>query len=260
MDRIWSIVPVGLRLDLRGRRDRRRRRCRPTHADGAAGHGLGRAPDVQLRPQGRLHRHGGLPLGGAARPHEAVAVPAVQPLLHRAVPERPARADHPARVHRVAESRAAERVGCRLRGAVRRLPGRRVRRRPAAVGLPQGEGGRRRPPRAGLRDDRAVPRQPASELLLRAGAVVGVLRDRRDRGGGIRAGPLGWRAQLDDRRRGPADAAVHRVDDLHRVDHGVEVPRLRRVPADDVDARAAAAATAPGAREVRSPKAEARSG
>ena len=47
--------------------------------------------------------------------------------------------------------------------------------------------------------------QPSPELLLRAGAVVGVLRDRRDRGGGIRSGPVGRSAQLDDPRRRPAE-------------------------------------------------------
>ena len=45
--------------------------------------------------------------------------------------------------------------------------------------------------------------------------------------------------------------AVHRVDDLHRVDHGVEVPRLRRLPARDVDARPAATAPRRGRPEAR---------
>ena len=58
----------------------------------------------------------------------------------------------------------------------------------------------------------------------------------------VGARPVGRRDQLDDPRRGAADAAVHRLDDLHRVDHGVEVPRVRRLPAHDVDARAAAPA------------------
>ena len=116
VDRIWSIVPViyvwifavaalagGSRRDATGR-------------DGRAGHRLGRAAHLQLRPQGRLHRHGGLPLGGPARAHEAVAVPGVQPALHRRLPERAARAHLAARVHRVAASGAVQRMGCRVRG------------------------------------------------------------------------------------------------------------------------------------------------
>ena len=134
-----------LRLDLRGRGDRGGRGCRPTDRDGGAGDGLGRPAHLQLRPQGRLHRHGGLPLGGPARSHEAVAVPGLQPVLHRAVPERPARPHHAPRLHRVAESRAVRRRGMPSFAVLFAafLVGR-VHRRPAAVELPPGEEGRRR--------------------------------------------------------------------------------------------------------------------
>ena len=84
-------------------------------------------------------------------------------------------------------------VGRALRRAVRGVPRRRVRRGPAAVELPPGQEGRGRPPRARLRHDRAVRLQPPPELLLRAGAVVGVLRDRRGGGRGIRSRRLGRR-------------------------------------------------------------------
>ncbi len=75
--------------------------------------------------------------------------------------------------------------------------------------------------------------------------------DRGHGGRGIRPGAVGRRAQLDDHRRGAAELAVHRVDDLHRVDHGVEVPRLRRIPEGDVDARPAATAPRRGRPEAR---------
>ena len=41
------------------------------------------------------------------------------------------------------------------------------------------------------------------------------------------------------------------LDDLHRIDHRREVPRVRGLPADDVDARAAATASGRGSAEAR---------
>ncbi len=129
-----------------------------------------------------------------------------------------------ARLHRLAAPRAIRTVGCRVRRAVRRIPRGGVRRRPAAVELPPCEEGGRGPARAGLRHDGSVRLQPPPQLLLRAGAVVGVLCDRGDGGRSIRTRPLGRRAQLDDPRRGAAHRAVHRLDDLHRVDHASKYP------------------------------------
>ena len=98
----------------------------------------------------------------------------------------------------------------------------------------------------GIRDVRALRVQPPPQLLLRAGPVVGVLCARRHRGRGIRTRRVGWGDQLDDRRRGPAHPAVHRIDDLHRVDHRGEVPRLSGLPARDIDAHPAPPPSARG--------------
>ena len=76
-----------------------------------------------------------------------------------------------------------------------------------------------------------VPRQPPPELLLRAGAVVGLLRDRRNCGGGIRAGPVGRGLNWTILGAVLLSVLFVGLDDLHRVDHGVEVPGLRRLPA-----------------------------
>ena len=83
-------------------------------------------------------RSGGLPLGGAAEPDVARSVPGVQPVLHRDLPERGARADRPARAtppsqHRGTPFGVADGV---LTVLFLALPGGRDGGRSAAVGLP----------------------------------------------------------------------------------------------------------------------------
>ena len=133
------------------------------------------------------------------------------------------------------------RLGHRARGVLPRLPRRRDRRRPAAVGVPPVEGERagRRPLAAtGLPADRAVPVLAAPELLLRAGAVVGLLRFR---------GRGDWNmAALEHARRGAAHRAVHRLDDLHREHLEVEVPRVRRLSCAHFGARPMVSASSRG--------------
>ena len=191
-------------------------------------------------------------MGDPSRTHEAVAVPALQPAVHHRVPDDAARADHAAGRDRAAASCSAERVGPRVR---RDLPGtahRRDRRRPAAVGFPSAQeaGGRHARPR--LRHRRAFPPQPAPQLLLRAEPMVGVLRDRSDGCGRLGCRLPRRRAELDGDRAVPAQHPVHRIDDLHRVDHRGQVSCVRRIPPDDVDARPLAAAD-PTSRRVRGP-------
>ena len=174
----------GLRLGVR----RVERIRRPARAHGGAGDPVGHPAHLQLRPEGRVPaRRRGLPLGGAARPDGAVAVPAVQPVLHLDLPERADPAVLPAGVHRVrGRPVAARRLGRRARDRVPGVPRGRGGGRPAAVGVPPLEDGRARRrahARAGVPADGPVPRLAASELLLRAGAVVGVLRVRGGRDG-----------------------------------------------------------------------------
>ena len=110
VDRIWSIVPAVYVWIFAIAAHRLRRRCGAAGPHGPAGDGVGRAPHLQLRPQGRLQRHGGLPLGDPARTDEAVAVPDLQPAVHRAVPERPAGPHHDAGADRLAEPRRPDRL------------------------------------------------------------------------------------------------------------------------------------------------------
>ncbi len=69
-----------------------------------------------------------------------------------------------------------------------------------------------------------------------------VLRARRDGGRGIRPGMVGRRAQLDDHRSALLTLLFIGSTIFTESITGVEVPRIRRLPARDVDARAAAAA------------------
>ena len=95
-----------------------------------------------------------------------------------------------------------------------------------------------RTPEPGFLQTGPVPDVATPELLLRAGAVVGVLRLRDRRNGRV--------AALDDRGRGAAHAPLHRVDDLHRVDLAREVSRVRRLPGSYLGDRAVVSAGAEG--------------
>ncbi|CAH0221892.1 hypothetical protein SRABI76_02527 [Microbacterium oxydans] len=92
-------------------------------------------------------------------------------------------------------------------------------------------------------------------FLLRAGPMVGVLRDRRRCGRDVRDRGHRRCDQLHDRRPCAAHSALHRFDDLHRVDHRLEVPGLRRLSTDHVDAGAVAPEHARGGPAVLRPRA-----
>ena len=176
-----------VRLGVRGA-GRVRRAAR---AHGGARHALGRPAHRQLRAQGRLPAgRRGLPVGGAARADGAVAVPAVQPVLHLGLPERAHPPVLPARRHRSKRPTplgawdvvlavvflaflAGETVADQQQWNVPRWKARRAR------------GGAH--PEPGFLQTGLFRVLAAPELLLRAGPVVGVLRLRRGRDGRLAA-------------------------------------------------------------------------
>ena len=127
----------------------------------------------------------GLPLAGAARPDEPAAVRGLQPALHRALPERDPGADHPAGAHGVREPRhrSACSTSCSPCCSSPCSPARR---------WPTSSSGSSSSARSAEVAAGATPAPrflqtglfavlAASQLLLRAGAVVGAVPLRRRR-------------------------------------------------------------------------------
>ncbi len=150
---------------------------------------------------------------------------AVQPVLHLDLPERAHPAVLPAGVHGVRGRRARRSASWDVVLAIvflGLLVGETIadQQQWAFHRWKAAERAAGRTPQPGFLQTGLFRAVAAPELLLRAGAVVGVLRLRRRRDGRV--------AALDHRGRGAAHAALHRLDGVHRVDLALEVPRLRR--------------------------------